>query len=387
MTTPAEWMHDFETAVIAAEQPGKVLRELYDTIPPFTTDPPDPPTGDQMPTTRDGWIIGADGQRLILLGTNTLCRFDGASSSSANYAAEKPDTIREFGWNFIRLGLSDGDQNKQLAGLWRDHDALSAMGVYSAASWWDYTSANKNPSWNTVLGNAKIMRHVNETIDRYADNPYVAFNLLNEPWEWVGTTDTAWANHAKAQYDWLRNEGWQGLIIWDMPSWAQQMDRVMDSTLFEGVTNGRPGLVLSWHLYSAGGQNDGLRDSWVQKCRDKKVPFIIGEFGAHWDMNFSGTIDSISEADRRACAKWVMSRALPKEFGGTWWDVAWLGYVMSLRNHGAAPWDTSQPLSHWGNEMIRLGEEHGDVTGRRVRYRGHRRPSFDEGQQSAGEGA
>ncbi len=151
--------------------------------------------------------------------------------------------------------------------------------------------------------------------NKYKNNGYVWFNLMNEPGEGGGPVPAEWLNVHKALIQAIRNTGANNIIVCDEHGFGQAngFDNNASSaalTYGETLTSQFKNIVFSLHLYGNWVYGKDRLDSYVDAAKAKKLVVMMGEYGVGNDYSMEVTST-------------VMKVCIPKKIGRIAWQ--WTG--------------------------------------------------------------
>jgi hypothetical protein len=242
-------------------------------------------------------IVGPDGEPFVARGVNLL----GPQSFWPDETAGLSGAVRDWGLNAVRIntclpggcedvGGAAWDVNDDLDGIVDEFTGAGLVVIISLhqvepGSFADDASFPELSSWWRA------------TAARYADNPHVWFNLLNEPGHGEGV-DIRWRTLHERLIDVVREEA-TNLILVDGTQYGQEAGApdsrpVTEATSAilrhgEALAARAPDVAFSVHVYDqwAGPGDDvarfeRLRD-FVTAVHDRGLAVLIGETGAPED--------------------------------------------------------------------------------------------------------
>ncbi|MDH5291737.1 MAG: glycoside hydrolase family 5 protein, partial [Acidimicrobiia bacterium] len=228
-------------AVAATPADGTAAPAAPTTAPPTappTAGPTAGPTGTSPPTGRfyvvGSDIVGPDGNIFYPIGANAALKFTpyGYVFEGNNGGVnDHVDSVKAWNWNTIRATLICDNRSgvpsftELVNGIDPVIRQLTEAKIVVMLECHDQTG--KNPSLGSSR-DKRIRRFWDEMVRRYSDNPYVWFNIYNEP---DARGDTArWAKLHQFYVDRIRKAGADNLIVVDLPVWSQGIDLVVNGT-------------------------------------------------------------------------------------------------------------------------------------------------------------
>ncbi|MCI8554195.1 MAG: cellulase family glycosylhydrolase [Clostridiales bacterium] len=196
----------------------------------------------------------------------------------------------EWGINAIRLAMYTEEYGGYCAG--GDREALKELihrGVSCAAAQGMYVIID----WH-ILSDGNPNRHADEAVAffdemaaRYAGNPYVIYEICNEPNGGTGWGDIkAYAERVIAA---IRSHDSEALILVGTPNWSQYVDQAAADPITQ-----YDNLLYTLHFYAAT-HTEALRNTMVAAIRSG-LPVFVSEYGI-CDASGSGAIDE-AQANR-----------------------------------------------------------------------------------------
>lgn len=300
--------------------------------------------------TRHGRIYDPSGQPFIPVGANIGARktFDWNGYAPMDYqgiADNHSDDVLAWGWNAVRLNL-----------LVADNQTWSYIATYGYGAFLDYVDslvdeytskkivvmldAHDNPRigdgslYDHIM--AQMVRFWTDAGIRYKDNPYVWFNLINEPdfldGEWYDVNDTL----ARA----ARQNGAGNIMVVDAPCWGQDIAGspsfptakfAYDPSMAPALAAVHGNLVLSQHNYGASQMytTDQKLTTYIQTVQAAGLPLLFGEYG--YTIDGSTTAGSYLRNLEGAQAVFNVS---VQNFAGSFWWHSTHGDKYSLKNSG-----------------------------------------------------
>ncbi|NET10624.1 MAG: glycoside hydrolase family 5 protein [Symploca sp. SIO2B6] len=116
-----------------------------------------------------------------------------------------------------------------------------------------------------------------EMAREFKDNPYVWFNLHNEPGR-RNPNPEQWVHYHRTLIDIVRAEGATNIIIVDGESWGQDFYSQTILNDAHRVMEGNRNLLFSVHVYEQ--WNDHNVGDYLSQLQEKGIPTIVGEYGA-----------------------------------------------------------------------------------------------------------
>lgn len=159
--------------------------------------------------------------------------------------------------------ISDKDKNKEK--VCKIVDMATELEMYVIIDW--HTLSDNNPR----TYEQESINFFDEMSKKYAENPYVIYEICNEPNGKSITWDECVKPYAEAVIPAIRKNSPKSLIIVGTPDWCKDLKPVADNPLdYNNV-------MYSCHFY-AGSHGNNLKDS-INYCLEKNVPVFISECG------------------------------------------------------------------------------------------------------------
>ena len=228
----------------------------------------------------DGKIYDPNGQEFIIKGANMF-----AQESISNFH----NYLNVWGFNTIRvpnylLGSygqahpeeDDYRTNHKIVDAYTDtgqrvvvmFDAHDLIGSY-------YEGQN----WETLKDYWRDMAQ------EFKDNPYVWFNLHNEPGNHIAQ-QKKWVEYHRKLIDIVRAEGANNTIVIDGEAWGQDFHTQTIVTHAQEIMTGNENIVFSIHVYDQWTTNN--LGTYLDTLEAQNIPIIIGEYGS--ETNNSSTL-------------------------------------------------------------------------------------------------
>jgi hypothetical protein len=215
-------------------------------------------------------IYDPNGKEFISKGTNMFA-WEGITNVN-NY-------INTWGFNTIRvpnylLG-SYGQPHPSANGYGTNHQIVDAFTSNGAVVIFDahdriggYYEGN---DWET------LKNYWQEMAREFGDNPYVWFDLHNEPGN--GTANPQkWVNYHRELIDLIRTEGADNLIIVEGETWGQDYLTQTIPNHASAVMAGNNNILFSIHAYDRwNGRDIG---AYFDSVQSQNIPIIVGEYGS-----------------------------------------------------------------------------------------------------------
>ena len=254
------------------------------TAPTPTPVPTPAPTGRFY--TASGRIFGPDGAVFVAHGANVngpgyYFRKDPLENPGPTGLSSLDIATNCWKFNAVRVNTIVGsmviDQDK----LDRIVNAFTARKIVVMIEPHDYTGKYPETQLKTLLfawtGIAK----------RYKDNPYVWFNVINEPNAPAGAdAREMWVTTHREVIKAIRETGADNLIVVDAHGWGQDfgggpnssiLNWSRDLTSFDGKAWSNIGFSL--HVYELWNPGESMFNTYFDSAAKQGIPLIVGEFG------------------------------------------------------------------------------------------------------------
>ncbi len=237
-------------------------------------------------------IIDPNGNIFYPIGANVAIKF-----TPYNYVFEgnnggvngRVNDVKVWKWNTIRATLiCDNDSGEP------SFDAL-VNGIDPTIK--EFTNAKivvmlecaDSTGKDPKVGDAKdlrIRKFWDEMVKRYKDNPYVWFNVYNEPYESADTEN--WRILHEFYVSRIRAQGAENIIVADIPQYAQGINLLATGSFADNLAKSC-NVLFGWHAYGAIGGAGGdfaAHEKAIQQVQAKNYPLIVGELGVASPANW-----------------------------------------------------------------------------------------------------
>jgi mannan endo-1,4-beta-mannosidase len=315
-------------------------------------------------------IIDPRGNTFYPIGANVAIKFtpygyvfEGGNGGIGDHI----DDAITWNWNTVRATLICDNTSgvptfdELVNGIDATINRLSEAGIVVILECHDLTASDPTVGSGDEL---RIRRFWDEMVTRYGDNPYVWFNIFNEPYASENLVD--WAVLHEFYVDRIRATGAENIVVADLPHWGQGID-LLGTSSFADELSQRCNTVLGWHAYGAIDQRQGSfadHERAIQAAKAKDMALIVGEFGVAtpanwgnagpWTWNISG-FEAMAELGPRygigllwwhatGDTAYYSLYALKNDRSGFWTA----GNSGNLTPFGQRFWDVSHRVSHNG---------------------------------------
>jgi mannan endo-1,4-beta-mannosidase len=223
-------------------------------------------------------VVGPDGNIFIPVGGNMSGIWFWTSPIET---AQKASNAKRWGWTAIRLNgrVSDfGTVNGWLgrASTWADYDNI--INAYSTQKIAVMIANHDITANDPVSQQAAITTFYVAAAQRYKDNPYVWFNITNEPYSTSTSTQQAqFVTFSKAVLAAIRATGAENIV---MPG---AVDNGNDYTNFNAkmggqIANGQCNVLFDVHPYFRFSSQSNA-DTYVSDIQNAGLAVVFGEYG------------------------------------------------------------------------------------------------------------
>jgi len=376
-TTPAKRAATTTTGATSTSTTGAPTTTPDSTVAGApTTAPSGLPTGRFTVVGRT--IVDPDGNVFVPMGANMAVRQGGFEEGYAfnwnGTGTGHVADVQAWGWNTVRANLvcdldGNGPSQAELeAGIDSFIEEYTSKRVVVMVECHDVTGDNLPPDSPKVQ---TILAFGDRLATRWKDNPYVWFNLLNEP---QGNATAAgirnWRALQTESLRRLRAIAPDSVFVADLPGSAQGLETLTGDDPVTSLGTGQCNVVYAWHAYGAVGKKGTFGDEadWDQEAaslrnhrevfdylRDHDIPMVIGEVGDPLTLDEGSAGQPIWN---RLGARAVISLAPEYDVGLIWWHATgdsgiFLTYSLMADRH-AAPWSaatTGEGLSDGGRRF------------------------------------
>ncbi|MGF1597717.1 MAG: carbohydrate-binding domain-containing protein [Acidimicrobiales bacterium] len=334
---------------------------------------PPPAAGPSPRATGRFYVVGTDivdpeGNVFYPIGANVAIKFTpyGYVFEGGNGGVNgRLDDLRAWNWNTVRATLvCDNDsgipsQRELIDGIAPTIEELTSAGVVVILECHDSTGTN--PKVNSAKDRA-VSTFWDAMAARYRDNPYVWFNIYNEPF--ASDDTTGWVTLHRTHLERIRAAGAENIVVMDLPLWGQGIHLLAERSFGDDL--GRScNTVFGWHAYGAvAGRQGSLADHerYLRAAQDKGLALIVGEYGVAfpatagnagpWAWNITG-FDAMSELGPRYGV------------GLLWWhatgdEVAFSRYALKTDRSGFWTAGNSGNLTTYGRRFWNVSHAVGD---------------------------
>lgn len=210
-------------------------------------------------------LLDASGKAVVLHGMSTHgLQWYGQFANAGAF-----QSLQERGANLIRLAMYTGEggylSNPDIKNtLYAAADAAIARKLYVIIDW--HILSDGNPQTNQNAAEAFFQ----EASKRYADSPYVIYEICNEP-----NGNVSWSGnikpYANAVIPVIRANSPNAVVIVGTPTWSQDVDVAAADPL------NFPNVLYALHFY-AGTHGQSLRDK-IDAARAKGAAIFVSEWG------------------------------------------------------------------------------------------------------------
>lgn len=246
-----------------------------------------------------GRIFDPAGKRFVPVGVNA----NGPDFVWSGPTIGRSAAMDRWGFNTLRLtsclpqgcdGLPHQTVNNDLAGIVREYTAKNKVVIITQMQWGAAGGAN------TPERLAALSAWWKSTASAYKDNPYVWFNLLNEPTGGDAGDLPAWKSITTTLASAVRSTGASNPIVVDGNSYGQEVadwgcgtipwQNSAFATYGQSLQASYGSVVFSLHAYGEWGGNeaygcgptqwDTRMNTFIDRMQALHLPLVIGETGA-----------------------------------------------------------------------------------------------------------
>ena len=146
-----------------------------------------------------------------------------------------------------------------------------------------------------------------EMAQEFKDNPYVWFNLHNEPGNDIPNPEK-WVSYHRELIDIIRAEGANNMIVIDGEAWGQDYHTQTIASNAHEIMAGNENILFSVHVYDQWNSND--IDAYFDLLQSQNIPVIVGEYGS--ETNDNSTLPATRQ---------MLSSAQEREIGRIVWNA------------------------------------------------------------------
>lgn len=267
---------------------------------------------------------------LSTLSTTYIYKNWSGADWSTWYNEESLETVKNWGVNIIRFGVKPEQVTSDktvIIELEKYIDLCTSKGIYADISW----QYGDNP--NLVLGAASAF--FDEITKKYADNPYVIYEICNEPF------NSSWSDiysYATQLITNMRTNDSDAIILVGMP--YEGIGGVEDNVL-SVIGNELPydNIMYTHHIY-VGQSLDSNRLNNLVTLLDHGIPVFISEWGTTMSNGTDGFYETFSN---------IFMEFMDQH------NLSWINYNFSdiqFRLADNIPYDSSIVLhGKWSNQL------------------------------------
>lgn len=357
-------------------------------VKPTSIDPPEPPKPTGGFTTQGTKIIGPDGKEFISIGANVgvAASFEGNGTNMDNSQAYQ--AVLDWKWNTLRFnflvtdficyavkapyrpgqkcsgrGWSDEQFLQYIDGFVQKYTAQKVVVVIAShdALGAAYCKVAGDPCIKHTMNAPYMAKEHKFWIDaanRYKNNPYVWFNIDNEPPSINEEYKQIQEYHLKA----IRDAGANNIVVIDAPTAGQDIGDAWggnphkkfgyESDMIPDLAKRYKHVVYAQHNYGGLYDNSQKLDQYINNVLGSGMPLIFGEFG--WTTDGSSTAGSYSQNHAGGLA--VLDRAQQRKIGMWVWHGTH-NDKYSVKSNSGPFWDGGA-----GNGLSELGQKFWNIT-------------------------
>lgn len=153
-----------------------------------------------------------------------------------------------------------------------------------------------------------LKQYWREMAQHFKDNPYVWFNLHNEPGK-KEANPGKWVSYHRELIDVIRAEGANNIIMIDGESWGQDFHSQTILNHGQDIMDGNNNILFSIHVYDQWNQRD--IGAYFDQLHQHNIPVVVGEYGSvNGDRStLSASVQMMEAAQEREIGRlvWVFS--------------------------------------------------------------------------------
>jgi mannan endo-1,4-beta-mannosidase len=240
-------------------------------------------------------IIGPDGHEFIPMGANV----GGPTYSWDRKTSQDLEWIKDV-WNFNCIRTNSYVIRSENKGGWPLYpgeslekivDTYTPHGIVVMHEAHDFTVELFNQATDAEF--EKLKEYWRGVATKFKDNPYVWFNIMNEPGDSLSfTLYDKWVSIHREFIDMIRNEvGAENIIVVDGMYGGQDAGFTKDSgmvpeeksaILSHGleILQGNENILFAFHVYTQWRGTETRMEDYVTRVREKGMALVCGEAGA-----------------------------------------------------------------------------------------------------------
>ena len=295
---PMQQVRAEESSIV--KTPEKSIQDAdFETAPDITTTTEDEIQYFKLQGSK---ILDPNGNEFVIKGANVMAY----NAAWPVTALEDLELFKLWNFNFARLYTRLDDNyvtgggpghNKDLNYLHRIIEAYTAEGIVVMIEVHDFTG-----SYYTDVTTPSLTDLANfhaSLAERFIDNPYVWFNVMNEPGG-SGSVSPQWVTTHQRVIKAIRDTGNNSIIVADGASWGQDVGEWngnpvkeensailkygADLKNFDGNTY--ENIMFSVHAYDQWANGDAKLIDFIDRVHAKGHALMIGEFGC-WNNSYN----------------------------------------------------------------------------------------------------
>ena len=267
-------------------------------------------------------IVDPSGNKYFPIGANVSVKimqsqyvFEGNTGTSTGHSAD----VQAWGWNTVRatvICVSDttGPSKQEIYnGLDTFINEYTAKKIVVIIECHDMTAQSGNDANTNLMANQwvpALQTFWTDMANKYKTNPYVWFNIVNEPMGWTNGQWSNWLTFQTNFYNLIRNTGAKNIFVADIPYWGQDLSFLASDTTKIDWTKSRCNALFSTHVYGGAG-NYTQTGQYMQAIVNSGVPLIAGEFGVD--------VRNPTDQNRRDAGNATIDFGRQYGIGSLWW--------------------------------------------------------------------
>ncbi|RYU92115.1 hypothetical protein EWM62_01345 [Mucilaginibacter terrigena] len=244
----------------------------------------DPPVVKKVFTIKDSRIIGPDGNEFIPIGINVNGPYWPWQHPTIPDVPLIADTWK---FNSVRLNCwpefsTINQNNTDMDGIIKAFTDKKVVVMIEEHNW-----TGKYPTSSEL---ATLSAWYKDLAVKYKDNPYVWFNIMNEPGQSGGDVPAEWLSDHETVIKTIRDAGNDNIIVCDEHGYGQG-NGYNGGTAKSGILTYGPTLtskykniMFSVHAYELWVYGDQRMNDYINDVTAKKLALMVGEFGVGSDI-------------------------------------------------------------------------------------------------------
>ena len=329
--------------------------------------PPAPPEPGPGTATGQFYVVGKDiidpdGNIFYPIGANAAIKFtpyDYVFEGGNGGINDRLENVKAWNWNTIRATLvcdnTTPSFDELVNGIAPTIKRFTSAKIVVMLECVDGTA--KNPRVGDPV-DLKVRKFWDEMTRRYKDNPYVWFNIYNEPYNNDDTKN--WGDLHEFYVERIRSRGAENLIVVDVPENGQGVQLLTERSDADELAQSC-NVLFSWHAYGVVGDGSvAAHRRALEGVQAKDYALIIGEVGvpvpvgndAQYPGSYEKNVQGF-EAIRRLAPDYGV--------GVLWWHATGdtsVESIYALKKDGSGFWTAgnSGNLTPFGQKFYNLSQ-------------------------------